>query len=61
MMAHKGELDSQLYRQQQQSKSLHVKHKAARMTHTSISNQLIDSSDRLQDVLQTYCDYFIRY
>ena len=59
MMARKGEMASQTYRQQSQSKSQDDSPKAARLT--SISNQQSATSDRLQDAIQTYCDYFIRY
>lgn len=60
-MARKGEIASQTYRQQPHSKSHNGKDKAARMAHTSLLNQSMDTSDRLQDAIQTYCDYFIRY
>jgi len=61
MMARNGEMASQTYRQQSQSKSQDDSPKAARLTSTSISNQQSTTSDRLQDAIQTYCDYFIRY
>lgn len=61
MMARKGEMASQTYRQQTQSKSQGDSPKAARLTPTSISNQPNETTDRLQDAIQTYCDYFIRY
>jgi hypothetical protein len=60
MMARKGEIASQIYRQQSQSKSQDGNPKAARLASTSISNQSA-TSDRLQNAIQTYCDYFIRY
>jgi hypothetical protein len=61
MMARKGEMASQTYRQQSQTKSQDDNPKAARLAPTSISNQQSATSDRLQNAIQTYCDYFIRY
>ena len=61
MMTPKGEMDSQTYRQQPHSKSQDGEGKAARLTPTSQSNQQLGTSDRLQDAIQTYSDYFIRY
>jgi hypothetical protein len=61
MMARKGEIASQIYRQQLQSKSLDDNPKAASLAPTSISNQQNATSDRLENAIQTYCDYFIRY
>jgi hypothetical protein len=61
MVPRKGEMASQIYRQQSQSKSQDSNPKAARLTSTFISNQQGETGDRLQDVIQTYCDYFIRY
>lgn len=61
MMTRKGKMDSQTYRQQPHSKSQDGEQKAARMAPTSLSDQHIDTSDRLQDAIQTYSDYFIRY
>jgi len=61
MMARKGEMASQTYRQQSQSESQDDNPKAARLAPTSISNHQSTTSDRLQNAIQTYCDYFIRY
>lgn len=61
MVACKGEMSSQTYRQQSGSTSQGDKPKAARMTPTSLKNQQNETSDRLQKAIQTYCDYFIRY
>ncbi|OUR73955.1 hypothetical protein A9Q78_02010 [Methylophaga sp. 41_12_T18] len=60
-MARKDTIESQTYRQQPHSKSQTGNTKAARMAPTSMTNQHSGSSDRLQDAIQTYCDYFIRY
>ena len=61
MMTPKSEMDSQTYRQQPHSKPQDGNDKAARMTPISPLNPPQETRDRLQDAIQTYSDYFIRY
>jgi hypothetical protein len=61
MAGHKAVMTSQMYRQQRKLSAIHGNDKAAKITDLSLPEKSLSQRERWGEMLQTYCDYFIRY
>ncbi len=61
MAGHKTVMTSQMYRQQSRLSGIHGNDKAAKITDFSLPGKSLSHRERWAEMLQTYCDYFIRY
>ena len=61
MAGHKAVMTSQMYRQKGQFGVIHGNGKAAKITGSSLPEKSPSHRERWGEVLQMYCDYFIRY
>lgn len=61
MAGHKAVIESQMYRQKRQLSMIHGNDKAAKITGSSLPEKPQSQRERWGEVLQMYCDYFIRY
>lgn len=61
MAGHKAVMISQMYRQKGQFSVIHGSDKAAKITGSYLPDKPQPQRERWDEVLQLYCDYFIRY
>ena len=61
MAGHKAVMTSQMYRQQKKLSEIHGNYKAAKITDLSLPEKSFRRRERWGEMLQTYCDYLIRY
>jgi len=52
---------NQIYRQERKLSAIHGNDKAAKITDLSLPEKSLSQRECWSEVLQTYCDYFIRY
>lgn len=61
MAGHKAVMTSQMYRQQAKLCAIQSSDKAAKITDLSLPEKSLSHRERWHGILQTYCDYLIRY
>ena len=61
MARHKTVMINQIYRQERKLSAIHGNDKAAKITDLSLPEKSLSQRECWSEVLQTYCDYFIRY
>jgi len=61
MAGHKAVMISQMYRQGRKLNAIHRSDKAAKITDLSLPGKSLSQRERWGEILQTYCDYLIRY
>ncbi len=61
MAGHKAVMTSQMYRQQRKLSAIHDNDKAAKITDLSLPEKSLSHRERWDEMLQTYCDFLIRY